>query len=45
MYSQGIDLELLTSSFILNNLDWSIGGQLLDTRQRITENLMMSLTE
>ena len=37
MYSQGIDLELLTSSFILNNLDWSIGGQLLDTRQRITE--------
>lgn len=37
IYSQGIDLELLTSSFILNNLDWSIGGQLLDTRQRITE--------
>ena len=37
MYSQGIDLELLTSSFILNNLDWSIGGQLLDTRQQITE--------
>jgi outer membrane receptor for ferrienterochelin and colicins len=37
MYSQGIDLELRTASFLLNNLDWSIGGQLLDTRQRITE--------
>ena len=37
MYSQGINIELRTSSFILNNLDWSIGGQLLDTRQQITE--------
>lgn len=37
MYSQGIDLELRTSSFLFNNLDWSVGGQFLDTRQRITE--------
>ena len=27
MYSQGIDLELRTSSFLFNNLDWSVGGQ------------------
>ena len=37
MFSQGIDLEVRTSSFLLTNLDWSVGGQLLDTRQRITE--------
>lgn len=37
MFSQGIDLELRTSSFLLTNLDWSVGGQLLDTRERITE--------
>ena len=37
MFSQGIDLELRTSSFLLTNLDWSLGGQLLDTRERITE--------
>ena len=45
MYSQGIDLELRTSSFLFNNLDWSVGGQFWTLGNESLRDLMMWLTE